>query len=185
MGKDKFKIHTDIQKLIAQHGTRDPRLILEERKVNLIPFDKNTKLLGMYKIIIRNKFVFYNPYLDERILNMVFAHELGHDLYHADLAQGENLIEYELFNITTKTELEANLVAAHLLIDEKELMDYIFEGKDYEELASIFNVNINLMVFKLNELYRMGYPINKLNTGCDSQFFTAIDGKDENNHDIY
>lgn len=178
-------IYKDVQKLIAHHGTRDPRCILKERKVSLIPFKESTKLLGMYKVILRNKFVFYNPFIDKRILNMVLAHELGHDIYHYELARKEEIIEYELFNITNSTELEANLFAAHLLIDNDELMEYIKEGKCYEELASIFNVNINLMFFKLNEMYRMGYPINRLDVTCDSKFFTNIDGTDKSNYEIY
>lgn len=178
-------IYKDVKKLIAHHGTRDPRTILEERNVTLIPFKEKTKLLGMYKVILRNKFVFYNPFIDERILNMVFAHELGHDIYHYELAKKEEIIEYELFNITTSTELEANLFASHLLIDDDELMNHITEGRCYEELASIFNVNINLMFFKLNEMYRMDYPINRLDVTCDSKFFADIDGTDKSNHEIY
>lgn len=185
MNQQKTLIYKDVKKLIAHHGTRDPRVILQDRNVKLIPFKENTKLLGMYKIILRNKFVFYNPYIDERILNMVFAHELGHDVYHQKYAKDNDFVEYELFNITNTTELEANLFASHLLIDEEELMEHIKEGKCYEELSSLFNVNINLMFFKLNEMYRMGYPINRLDTNCDSQFFASIDGLDKSNHEIY
>ena len=127
MNQKRNLIYNDVQKLIAHHGTRDPRTILQERNVTLIPFKEKTKLLGMYKVILRNKFVFFNPFIDERILNMVFAHELGHDIYHYDLAKNEEMIEYELFNITSSTELEANLFASHLLIDDDELIEYIQE----------------------------------------------------------
>lgn len=185
MNQKQNLIYNDVQKLIAHHGTRDPRTILQERNVTLIPFKEKTKLLGMYKVILRNKFVFFNPFIDERILNMVFAHELGHDIYHYDLAKNEEMIEYELFNITSSTELEANLFASHLLIDDNELIEYIQEGKCYEELASIFNVNINLMFFKLNEMYRMGYPINRLDVCYDSKFFSEIDGTDKSNHELF
>ena len=178
-------IYDDVQNLINLHGTRDPQIILQERNVVLVPFKEKTKLLGMYKVILRNKFVFYNPYVDERILNMVFAHELGHDLYHSNLAQNKDIIEYELFNITNTTDLEANIFAAHLLIDEDELMEHILLGKNYESLASIFKVNINLMMFKLNEMYRMGFPINRLNLPHNNKFFTKIDGTDKGNHELF
>ena len=90
-----------------------------------------------------------------------------------------------LFNITSSTELVANLFASHLLISDDELIEYIQEGKCYEELASIFNVNINLMFFKLNEMYRMGYPINRLDVCYDSKFFSEIDGTDKSNHELF
>lgn len=178
-------IYNDVQQLIRTHGTRDPKTILQERHVTLIPFEAKTKLLGMYKVILRNKFVFYNPYVDARILNMVLAHELGHDVYHSQLAKNKQIIEYELFNITNTTELEANLFATHLLIDEDELMEHIVRGEDYEALARTFNVNINLMVFKLNEMYRMGYPIHQLDLPQNNKFFTKIDGTERDNQELY
>lgn len=170
------QIYQDSKNLIKEFKTRDPREILEGRGVKLIAFKEPTKLLGMYKVIMRNRFVFYNPFVDERIVNMVLAHELGHDLYHrAQLKDG--IAEYELFDIRTDMELEANIFAAHLLLDENALIDDITQGYTYNELASLYDVNANLMIFKLNEMHRMGMPIRK--SEVDSKFFTGIDGTDE------
>ena len=69
-------IYNDVKKLIAHHRTRDPLTILEERNITLITFRQTTKLLGMYKVILRNRFVLYNLFIDERILKMVLSHEL-------------------------------------------------------------------------------------------------------------
>ena len=127
----------------------------------------------MYKIIKRNRFVFYNPYVDDRIINMVLAHELGHDLYHKEQVK-LGAAEYELFDINTEMEIEANIFAAHLLLDEKSLIEDIREGYTYNQLVSLYDVNVNLMIFKLNEMHRMGMPIVKNET--NSKFFTDIDG---------
>ena len=167
------QIYTDVQKLIGQYKTRSPRDILEGRGVFLIPFESPTKLLGMYKIIKRNRFVFYNPYVDDRIINMVLAHELGHDLYHKEQVK-LGAAEYELFDINTEMEIEANIFAAHLLLNEKSLIEDIREGYTYNQLASLYDVNVNLMIFKLNEMHRMGMPIVK--NEANSKFFTEIDG---------
>ena len=75
-------------------------------------------------------------------------------------------------------EIEANIFAAHLLLDEKKLMEDVKEGYSYNQLASLYDVNVNLMIFKLNEMHRMGIPIVKNET--DSKFFTKIDGSSEN-----
>lgn len=170
------KIYSDTKNLIRKHKSRDPKEILENRGVFLLPFSTRTQLLGMYKIIKRNRFVFYNPYVDDPIINMVLAHELGHDVYHRyEVKNG--LAEYQLFNIKTDMEIEANIFASHLLIDENSLIDDIKQGYTYNELASIYNVNANLMIFKLNEMHRMGMHIAK--NEADSKFFTQIDGLNE------
>lgn len=171
------KIYLDTKNLIKKHKSRDPKEILENRGVFLLPFSTRTKLLGMYKIIKRNRFVFYNPYVGDPILNMVLAHELGHDFYHRDEVK-DGLAEYQLFDIKTDMEIEANIFAAHLLINEDSLIDDIKQGYTYNELASLYDVNVNLMIFKLNEMHRMGMPIVK--NEADSKFFTQIDGNNEN-----
>ena len=61
------QIYEDVLDLIKTHGSRDPREILEERGVHLIPFKEDTKLLGMYKIILDSRFVLYNHNVDYRI----------------------------------------------------------------------------------------------------------------------
>ncbi|WP_311481300.1 ImmA/IrrE family metallo-endopeptidase [uncultured Anaerococcus sp.] len=173
------QIYEDVLDLIKKYGSRDPREILEERGVHLIAFKEDTKLLGMYKIIFESRFVFYNPHVDYRIRNMVFAHELGHDLYHQENAK-KALVEYELFDIKSEMEIEANIFAAHLLLDEKRLMEDIIEGYTYNELASMHDVNVNLMIFKLNEMHRMGMPIRKEDPS-HADFFKDINGKDLKN----
>ena len=178
------QIYRDVKALIRKHQSRNPKEILLDRNVNLLAFTNDTKLLGMYKIIKRNRFVFYNPYIDTRLQNIVFAHELGHDFYHKDFAKNDNIIEYHIFDINSEMELEANIFAAHLLLDEKQIMEDIKEGFTYNQLAGLYDVNVNLMILKLNEMHRMGLPIRK-ETNLKSNFFVDIDGKDIRNHEIY
>ena len=171
------KIYEDTHKLIKTHGSSNPKILLEERGVYLIPFPNKTTLLGMYKIIKRNRYVFYNPYVENYMQNMVLAHELGHDMYHRKEASKKDLIEYELFDINGPMELEANIFAAHLIIDDNEIMDSVKEGYTYDQLAMQFRVNANLIIFKLNEMLRLGYPIC-VNFNADRKFFAKIDGTD-------
>ena len=53
-------------------------------------------------------------------------------------------------------EYEANAFAAHLLIDDEELVHYLKQGYDVAQLSAAMNTNINLMLIKLNEMNRMG-----------------------------
>lgn len=40
-----------------------------------------------------------------------------------------------------------------------------------------FKVNANLIIFKLNEMQRLGYPI-RVDFNADRKFFAKIDGTD-------
>ncbi|MDO5048010.1 MAG: ImmA/IrrE family metallo-endopeptidase [Anaerococcus sp.] len=177
------QIYRDAKDIIKTYKSRDPREILEQMGVHLIAFKSDTKLLGMYKVIRGISFIFYNPFVDERIINMVFAHELGHHIFHKDEAS-DSMIEYELFDINSEMELQANIFAAHLLLDENRLIEDVKEGYTYNQLASMYDVNVNLMIFKLNEMHRMGMPIRKENPS-KVDFFRQINGKDRKNFGNY
>lgn len=51
-------------------------------------------------------------------------------------------------------------------------MEDVKEGYSYNQLASLYDVNVNLMIFKLNEMHRMGMPIVKNET--DSKFLQKL-----------
>lgn len=54
-----------------------------------------------------------------------------------------------------RTEYEANTFAAHLLIDDDELIDLLKRGRDCFSVAMILNVNPNLLNIKLSDMNRM------------------------------
>ena len=60
----------------------------------------------------------------------------------------------------SKPEYEANAFAAHLIIDNDELVEYMQEGYDVVQLSAMMGTNINLMLIKLNEMNRMGWGLN-------------------------
>ncbi|MDQ0508270.1 Domain of uncharacterised function (DUF955) [Aedoeadaptatus ivorii] len=173
------RLYEDATALRARYGA-DPRRILEERGVTLLPMRTSTKVLGMYKVILRNAFVFYNDAVDESILRMVFAHELGHHLYHRDYAARAELVEYTLFHLTGEMELEANIFSAHLLLEDEKVYEMAKRGYSYGDMARACFVDVNLMIFKLNEMQRMGYdlPFDEI---ADAGFFSKIDGRDAQN----
>lgn len=62
--------------------------------------------------------------------------------------------------INTDMEYEANLFAANLLLDEDEIISHANMGYTYIQIAKIMNVNINLLLFKLNEMKKKGLKLN-------------------------
>lgn len=71
--------------LVRRYGTRDPFQIAERLGINVLYCDGFGSLKGMYRVIKRNRYIFLNKDLGERMQRIVCAHELGHDQLHRKL----------------------------------------------------------------------------------------------------
>ena len=165
--------HSRAKELVRLAGSRDMQRIARELNIKVLYNDNFTNLLGMYFCKWRNRFIFLNSNLDDIWLNMVLAHEIGHDQLHRDLAKESQLHEFELFRLNSRVEYEANAFAAHLLMDSDEAYAEIKEGCDEFSLARKMNCNINLALVKLQEMAKLGYDIRP-SGASDSQFFRRI-----------
>ncbi|KAA3384435.1 ImmA/IrrE family metallo-endopeptidase, partial [Akkermansia muciniphila] len=109
--------------LVRQCETRDPIKIAKQIGVEVMFCENFGPLKGMYRVIKRNRFIFLNCDLDERMMRIVCAHELGHDQLHRALGKGNGLQEFMLYDMTSVPEYEANIVASEILIDNDELLE--------------------------------------------------------------
>ncbi len=170
---DSVGIYKKADKLVQTHGTRNTIKLAEYSGVKVIPVDYFADLLGMYVCRWKHRVMFLNDRMDEYLTLMVAGHELGHDVYHRELAKGEGMKEFELFKMHNATEYEANAFAAHVLIDTDECLEYARDGYDVVQIAQMMNSEINLMLIKLQELIRLGYNI-RLPYEPKSDFFKNI-----------
>ena len=112
--------------------------------------------------------------MDECMTRMVAAHEIGHDILHRDIVKaGRSMQEFVLFNIRDNTEYEANAFAAHLLLDSDEVFEMAREGYDIMQISRAMQVNVNLMLIKMQEMNKLGYDF-RLPIAADSRFFKKI-----------
>ena len=142
---DSFYIYSKATEMVKQTGTRNPMKIASEIGVMLRYSEELDKLLGLYT-------------------------QLGHDALHRDIAKGEGLKEFVLFNMKDTTEYEANAFAAHLIIDDDDIYSMSKEKYDVVQMAKMLNVNINLVLIKLQELNKLGYDF-RVPCEADSFFF--------------
>ncbi|WP_312908739.1 ImmA/IrrE family metallo-endopeptidase [Tissierella praeacuta] len=173
MNSNNSSIYEQVRKIIRKFDTNDPFKIAKESNIKIKYLDNATDLLGMYTVIQRNRFIFLNSNMEEYMMKMVLAHELGHDALHRHLTKNSPFHEYELFNITSQPEYEANIFAAHLLLDDDEVMELANKKYTDVEIAGILNVNINLLIFKMNEMNRYGTNYN-LRHAPQGNFFKKI-----------
>ena len=173
MPVDSERCHNRAREIIRQVGRRDMHCIARELNIHVLYNENFTKLLGMYFYQWRNRFIILNGNLDDVWQRMVLAHEIGHDQMHRELAKQQQMQEFELFRLNSRTEYEANAFAAHLLMDTDEVYAELKEGCDEFSLSQKMNCNINLTLVKLQEMAKLGYDIRPSDS-IDSQFLKKI-----------
>ena len=68
-----------------------------------------------------------------------------------------------LYDMNSKPEYEANIVAAEILMDSDEVLRYIYEyGYTAEQIASAMSTDINLVALKVAHLATLGYNLHAL-----------------------
>lgn len=160
-----------VEKLIKKHKTRDPFEILQHMGVIVFETDKYQKLKGYCFLSHRTLYVAINEYLSEEEKRIVAAHELGHIILHRSLLCMAPMKDSVLYNMTDKTEYEANLFASDLLLPDDDVFDITHKSDlDYFGLCSTLNTTPELMSFKLYSLIRRGNNEYQIPIGIDSKF---------------
>lgn len=150
-------IKEEVNRLVRQHGTRDPFLIAKELGIHVI-FNYDFKdLKGMYKVIQRSRFIFINGNMSRRDQKTVCAHELGHDRLHRHFAKSSVLQEFMLYDMKARPEYEANIFASELLINDYDILELVKEEQDVNYIAGNLGEDIDLVLIKIDELRKRGY----------------------------
>ena len=79
------------------------------------------------------------------------------------LCENTPIHEFMLYDMKSKPEYEANIVAAEILMDSDEVLRYIYEyGYTAEQIASAMSTDINLVALKVAHLATLGYNLHAL-----------------------
>lgn len=158
---------------MQKHGDFDPAKVARSMGIQFVHIDLE-ETLGMYTIIVRKKWIFVNSNLNEELYRMTGFHEIGHAALHNDIAKKVNRFqEFQLFDMTNETEYEANAFASHILVPTDDLLENIRNGYTISQLAAMYNVNINLLLIKFQELRQMGHDF-KLPDTPDVKFLGKV-----------
>ena len=145
--------------IVKQCETRDPFRIADDLGI-LVRYENDFKRLkGMYRVIKRNRFMFLNANMSERMPRIVCAHEIGHDQFHRHLAVDNSLQEFMLYQMHDRPEYEANILATELLLDTQDVLELGGEGYDVEQIARTLGSDINLVALKIGHRRNMGYQL--------------------------
>lgn len=152
-------IYKLVFELAARYGTRNPYELAEELGIMILYYDLG-KMRGCFTYIDGQPVIMINERLNEHAALIVCAHELGHFVLHSDIAKEAALRDFHVFNMQCKTEYEANVFAAHLLIDEDRMFELLRAGYTAERTASILETSPVLLNIMFTSLNSMGYKLS-------------------------
>ncbi len=132
---------------VRQYGTRDPFTLAREMHIELLVRELGT-LKGFYKDVYGTPFIFLSHHLSRGEATLVCAHELGHHLLHRQFA-AFGFEEVSVFSPASRREYEANLFAAELLLDTKEVFDAARAGCTAAQIAAELGADVRLVELKL------------------------------------
>lgn len=132
---------------VRQYGTRDPFTLAREMHIDLLVRELGT-LKGFYKDVYGTPFIFLSRHLSRGEATLVCAHELGHHLLHRQFA-AFGFEEVSVFSPASRREYEANLFAAELLLDTKEVFDAARAGCTAAQIAAELGADVRLVELKL------------------------------------
>ncbi len=146
------------EKVLKKYGGRDIFETAENSGAN-VWFRSLGTLKGFYICENTKRYIVINERLNKMMRRVVCAHELGHDMLHRELSAG-GIRENTMFLETNKTEREANLFAAEILISDKELLELAKYNNDITSAAYELGVPSELLRYKLEILCEKGYKFN-------------------------
>ncbi len=133
--------------IVRQYGTRDPFALAREMHIELLVRELGT-LKGFYKDVYGTPFIFLSRRLTRGEARLVCAHELGHHLLHRQFA-AFGFEKVSVFSPASRREYEANLFAAELLLDTKEVFDAARAGYTATQIAAALGADVRLVDLKL------------------------------------
>lgn len=152
-------IRKQVRKLVLSCKTRDPASIAEKLGINLWYRDLGG-LKGFYLYERKSRYIIVNERLDSITAQVVIAHELGHHMLHKELSAG-GIRENTMFLDGNKTERQANLFAAELLIADEKITELVYDGCTVEQLSAALCTLPEIIEYKLEMMNGKGFSFRQ------------------------
>lgn len=146
------------EKVLEEFGANDIFSIAENSGAK-VWFRPLGGLKGFYIFENDCRYIVINDELDDVTKTVVCAHELGHDVLHKDFSEG-GIRESTLFLSNNKTEREANLFAANILVSDSDILEEITYHNDISSVAANIGYPIEIIEYKLEIMNYKGYNFN-------------------------
>lgn len=168
-------IHREVLRVMAKYKTNDPYELLDALGVEVRESRVYGRdgLKGYCYFSKRTIFVVLNAFLPEVEKRIVAMHEAAHIILHQDQIKVAPMKDNVIYDMTSRTEYQANLFTADFLISDDEVEELTAqEDMDYFRICKELYVSPDLMSFKLFSMIQRGYQYN-LPQGLNSTFLKS------------
>ena len=129
------------------------RVVLHETSLSVAAFK------GFSMVKSRIPVILLNAKMDEELTRVVLAHEIGHSVLHRDLASIRGFHDFDLFGMKDQCEFEANVFAAELMLDSRDVLEVLNRDVTFFGAAKTLRVPPELLDFKFRVLKHKGYAV--------------------------
>lgn len=143
------------QDVLAEYGGKDVFETAENSGANVWLRAIGT-LKGFYVFENGRRYIVVNSGLSRMMRRVVCAHEFGHDMLHRELSAG-GIRDSTLFLDSNKTEREANLFAAEILISDGDILSELSYCQSTDALSYELDLPPEMIEYKLEILNFKGY----------------------------
>jgi Zn-dependent peptidase ImmA (M78 family) len=131
-------IKEKVNSITEKYNTNDPFEIAHAMHIHVYQRDLHNEIMGFYKYIRRNKFIFINSNLNDDTQLFTCAHELGHSQLHprtnTPFLRSNTLLSVD------KIEHEANRFAVELLMSDRDLYELKDSNMTIYDAAAMYGV---------------------------------------------
>ena len=115
-------------------------------------------LRGYCTVMNRTMYVVINANQPEEVQRVVAAHEAGHLIVHRKQLKTGAMSDFDVYNVRSHLEREANFFAADFLLSDDDVMDVMQSNEaDYFDAAKELLIPAPFFAFKLYSMVRRGY----------------------------
>lgn len=156
-------IFNQAQRCRERYKTSDPYELLDAMNVVLLQSNAYPRdgLRGYCTVMNRTKYVVINQKQPEEEQKVVAAHEGGHLILHEAQLKVGAMRDFDVYNVSSRLERQANFFAADFLIDDEAVLDLMHSrDADFFDAAKQLSVPAPFLSFKLYSMVNRGFSMN-------------------------
>lgn len=175
------EISDAVAKLVKKYDERNPFRLCRAMGIKLIfqsMGDDPDAIKGFFLESKRIRTISVNSDLPEIIQRIIVAHEICHAEFHRK--SGIHAFhEVAVFDQTTEYEKDANLFAAELLLEDRDVLDVLNRDTTFFSAASMLLVPAELLDFKFRVMKWKGFKLIEPPISAQSNFMRDMEIPDD------